>query len=153
MTKDEFFPTYDQFLKVFQNRESGRLRRYRYVGDSLQSDTRSRIPCLSDDRRTPQEIGRKKHPRTTPSEATMHSVPSEDLQQELQHLRHRNRELEARTTFIMGGISAHLMNMDRSNLYESGTGHGLSIAEALGTTRQLEREIAAANTLLTTYIA
>ncbi|KAJ7114868.1 hypothetical protein C8R44DRAFT_740225 [Mycena epipterygia] len=28
MTKDEFFPSYTQFLAVFQNKEPGRLRRY-----------------------------------------------------------------------------------------------------------------------------
>ncbi|KAJ7027193.1 hypothetical protein C8F04DRAFT_1189856 [Mycena alexandri] len=28
MTKDEFFPSYEQFLQIFQNPEKGRLRRY-----------------------------------------------------------------------------------------------------------------------------
>ncbi|KAJ6522283.1 hypothetical protein B0H19DRAFT_683094 [Mycena capillaripes] len=31
MTKEEFFPHYDQFLQVFQNKEPGRLRRYNRV--------------------------------------------------------------------------------------------------------------------------
>ncbi|KAJ7137046.1 hypothetical protein C8R44DRAFT_768375 [Mycena epipterygia] len=28
LTKDDFFPTYDQFIRVYKNREPGRLRRY-----------------------------------------------------------------------------------------------------------------------------
>lgn len=28
LTKDEFFPTYDQFIRVYKNKEPGRLRRY-----------------------------------------------------------------------------------------------------------------------------
>ncbi|KAJ7502522.1 hypothetical protein B0H11DRAFT_1988910 [Mycena galericulata] len=108
MTKDKFFPTYEQFLKVFHKREPGRLKRLK------QKSVESSINC-NPASETPEYRGAD----------CSHAAALRSLQSEVEGLRRREVELLAinsaqaadcrRGMFFLGAVSAHVYNMDRAS--------------------------------------
>ncbi|KAJ6581756.1 hypothetical protein B0H19DRAFT_1061272 [Mycena capillaripes] len=96
------------FLKVFQNREPGRLRRYRQM-DSLTHASSEPMSSRNADRLRGR---RNRHSTLLPKiEAGSRSTPSpSDLMEEVNRLRIRSRELELTNMFLAGKAVA-LINL------------------------------------------
>ncbi|KAJ6470775.1 hypothetical protein C8R47DRAFT_751686 [Mycena vitilis] len=114
-TRDEFFPTLDQFLQAYRSREPGRLRRFK-----RQSSPRiiSKVKPISDANRL---SFRRQSARVDSSASS--ADESVQLFHEVHHLRARTAQLEAanlyhsvnvqKSAFTLGAISAHVESIGR----------------------------------------
>ncbi|KAJ7617675.1 hypothetical protein DFH06DRAFT_1145101 [Mycena polygramma] len=115
VTKDEFFPTLDQFLDAYRSREPGRLRRF----------NRQDSPRVVR-KYNPMPVAHRAFPRqgnTQVETSTRTSDSSLTVLHEMHHLRARTAQLEAvnhyhsvnvqKSAFTLGAISAHIDNIRR----------------------------------------
>ncbi|KAF7357885.1 hypothetical protein MVEN_00834700 [Mycena venus] len=129
MTKNEFFPTYEQFINVFNKRTPGRLRRFRLLKNST-----SHI--------------RQPRPGPSPRQQTDNYVPVcdgscvQDLRDEIRLLKSRARAIELFHAPNYHQIAQHFQNIGRmAHTIATKARTGITTEDIMDFVNQINREV------------
>ncbi|KAJ7125024.1 hypothetical protein C8R44DRAFT_782076 [Mycena epipterygia] len=100
MTKDQFFPVYEEFLKVFNNRVPGRLRRHKQAENSWRSRVQSKNPPTTRRRGEREESSIEMETRLTSVQSTL-NIRTSELSQLREQL-----DSENHAAFFLGVLTA-----------------------------------------------
>ncbi|KAJ7114752.1 hypothetical protein C8R44DRAFT_984174 [Mycena epipterygia] len=175
MTKAEYFPTFDQFIKVFHSKEPSNIRRNKRTENLTASDSRPKqlrpgvqqLPLSG-------RINGVEHRPVTRSDNS-HYLESLLIQlgkqaSELDQLRRKEAELTAanfhqtahihRINYFMGLVSAHVSNITRGShilsqrmryIYEAENSHRGPVERALEIAVSIEHEAASISSLVVPF--
>ncbi|KAF7326543.1 hypothetical protein MVEN_02607400 [Mycena venus] len=140
MTEDQFFPTYDQFMKVYQNRAPGRLRRFRLLNSAVRKAVEL-VSALPKESSIVCQTGKSAYDA------------SRNLREELQLLKISHRDSDIYHSSNYYRICVHLQNVDKlTRNIASGIFSGVPVERMLEIVQQINIEVEVAYSLATKHV-